>query len=425
MIWLYRILFVPALLICSPHYLRRMFKRGGYADTFKQRFGFMPEICKKESKRFWIQAVSVGEVQAIAPLIDLLCEKGYEVCLTTTTSTGYAIAHKKYKDRLTHVGIFPLDFFLFSTMAWRQINPDVVILMEAELWPEHCTQAKRRDVPVYLINARLSDRSFNRYERVRAGAAWMLGHVNRILASSKQDAERFIALGADESQVEMSGNIKIDVNVSPILDAKGKDELLNELGFADSRDKPLVLLGASTWPGEEAMLLMTYELACKRGINCRLLIAPRHAERRNEIQAILETQDKPWHFRSTSKQADNDVQIYIADTTGELTRISQAADLVFIGKSLMPNIGGQTPIESAALGLPIVYGPKMNNFRDICRSLEKNEGAISTNHATNAREVLLELMEDGDKRQRLGENAKAWHEASQGATQKTFESITK
>ena len=172
------------------------------------------------------------------------------------------------------------------------------------------------------------------------------------------------------------------------------------------------------------MLLLAYEEACERGINCRLLIAPRHTERRSEIQALLETQSKPWHFRSSSKQSSNDVQIYIADTTGELIRISQAADLVFVGKSLMPNIGGQTPIECAAHGLPIVYGPKMNNFRSICQSLEKNEGAIRCKDAKNVREVLLELMESPEKRKQLSVNAKAWHEASRGATQKTFEAIT-
>src|SRR5690606_31398516 len=167
-------------------------------------------------KRIWIQAVSVGEVFAVTPIIrKLQAESGCEVFLTTTTSTGYSLARERLGDLTMGIAYFPLDFWLFSWIAWRRVQPDACVLFEAEIWPEHLTQAQRRNVPVILINARMSDRTFRRLGRASFLASEMLNRFSRILAASEEDRQRFLALGTDEERVEVSGNIKLDVTIDP------------------------------------------------------------------------------------------------------------------------------------------------------------------------------------------------------------------
>ncbi len=429
MIFVYRIMYLPALLVSLPYYLARMFRRGGYGSAFKQRFGFYDRLPQRadDVKRIWIQAVSVGEVNAVTPLIRMLHESGeFEVVLTTTTSTGYAIACEKLKPLCLSIGYFPLDFWFFSSLAWSRIQPDSVVLMEGELWPEHCYRAKKNGVPLLLINARMSDRSFRRYLKIGYLAKWIVQKPDAILAGTEQDAERFRQLGGTEAQVCMVGNMKFDVASGQCGDENVYRELMTELNFVPLKHgagEPLILLGSSTWDGEESMLLRTFQDAVKMGIDCRLLLVPRHAERRHEICALLERQEHTWHLRSRGKTPLEPVMIIVADTTGELNRLTLAADVVFVGKSLPPHEGGQTPIEVAAHGKAIVYGNRMSNFRDICQSLEANNAAIQVESADSAMDVLLNLLQDGERRKTLGKAASEWHSKHRGATQKIFARI--
>src|ERR1051325_6633028 len=164
MLWFYRLFFPPALLLLAPRYLRRMWRRGGYRENFSHRFGAHPQLPKRSASvpRVWLQAVSVGEMLAIAPLLEALHRDGVEIYLTTTTSTGHKLASERYGKLIIGLGYFPIDWWLFSVRAWRRIAPDLVILTEGERWPEHMRQAARRNVRVLCINARLSDRSFRR-----------------------------------------------------------------------------------------------------------------------------------------------------------------------------------------------------------------------------------------------------------------------
>ncbi|HQU09450.1 MAG TPA: glycosyltransferase N-terminal domain-containing protein, partial [Opitutales bacterium] len=324
-------------------------------------------------KRLWLHAVSVGEVQSVGQLLRRLHQVGgWEVVLTCTTSTAFQVAKQNFGAYTIAIRPFPIDFWPSSVAAWRAIRPDVVALTDTELWPEHLTQAHKRRVPVVLINGRISDRSFRRYSHFRTVSKWLMGHLRLILTATEQDYSRFITLGADPQITHRVGNIKFDVAINGMLDEQAREQLRSELGFQaiSEQNRPLVVLGSSTWPGEEALLIEIVDKAREAGLDARLLLVPRHMERRDEIIPYLEQGDHPWHLRSQAVQAPHSVIIYVGDTTGELRRLSYAADLVFIGKSIPPNEGGQTPIEAAALGLPIVYGPKMNNFRDICRELE-------------------------------------------------------
>ncbi|MDX2110400.1 MAG: glycosyltransferase N-terminal domain-containing protein [Verrucomicrobiota bacterium] len=430
MIWLYRVIFLPALLLMLPRFLWRMVKRGGYARDFSQRFGFFPHLPAPTTgiKRVWLQAVSVGEILAIEPLVKSLAQTpGLEVVLTTTTSTGYTLARERLAPHCRAVGIFPVDFWLCSRLAWRRIQPSVALLMEGELWPEHLHQAKKHHAPLLLINARLSDRSFRRYRKLGWAHALTFDRLTRILASTPQDAARFTEV-AGASKVILTGNLKCDIEITPRLSPPELQSLRDELGFIGETatippSPPLILLGSSTWPGEEIALLETFEAVLAQGIDCRLLIIPRHAERRNEIVALLEKQTRLWHLRSRGQQAPRPVFIYVGDTTGELRKLTQLADLVFVGKSLPPHTEGQTPIEAAVLGKPILFGPGMSNFRDISRGLIDCGAALRVDSPATLTATALRLLSTPAERQRIAAAAVEWHKQNRGALGKMVEAI--
>ena len=420
MSWAYRILFPLLLIPALPYYAWRMLRRGGYGSGFTQRLGFFQKLGPKThgKRRFWIQAVSVGEIEAIGPLLRQLKSEGAaEIIQTTTTSTGYRLAQERYADVAHHIGIFPADLWPCSALAWRRIRPDVVILVEGELWPEHLAQARARGVPAYLINGRITDRSFARHLRFRKLSAHVLAHFQRIAASSEEDVRRFRELGFEAT---LTGNIKFDVASDAPMSAAERTQLRAELGFgADPRT--VVLLGSSTWKGEETVLLRCVRELRAAGHDVRLLLVPRHSERRAEVAAEASASGLSWHQRSTGGAvAPADTVVHLADTTGELRRLTRAADLAFCGKSLAPHEGGQTPVECAAAGVAIIYGPRMSNFRDICRGLESAQAALKTADARELTVLLARLVQDGAGRAEMGRRGASWHQGNRGATERTL-----
>ncbi len=421
MIWFYRAMFLPALILSAPYYGMRMLRRGGYGLDFSHRFGKQKNLPEPQGKkRIWIQAVSVGEVEALAPLLEKLwADDRIEVVITTTTSTAYKIVREKYAQKCLYTGVFPFDFLPFSNAAWNKIKPDLAILMEGELWPEHMHQAVSRKIPLLLINARMSDKSFRRYSRFPLIARRILRKLTRVAASGEFDMNRLISLGVPVDKIFCAGNLKFDSKPAAVLDDAGKLALRKELGFPQDA---FVLLGSSTWDGEEKMLLEATEKIRAKGIDCRLLLVPRHAERRAQIIELLK--DIPHCVRSEKKQADSDNTIvYLADTTGELRMLTQVADIAFVGKSLPPNVGGQTPIDCAALSVPMVYGPNMTNFRRICETLESETASIKVPNAESAIEEIVRLAQNKNLRQELAFSAKRWHTSNIGATERVYGAI--
>ncbi len=417
MLWLYRLLFLPGLLLLAPAYLWRMRRRGGYGPDFHHRFGGHAGLPAKRAgvRRVWLQAVSVGEVLAIGPLIEALVRPGQvEVYLTVTTSTGHQLAAARYRDRIIGLGYFPLDWWGFSRRAWARIAPDLVILMEGERWPEHLHQAAARGVPVLGINARLSDRSFRRMQRLGPAARVMLDGFTRLLPGSEQDAARFQALGFPADRLTTTGNLKLDVAI-PRLDAAARAALRRELGLPAG----LVLLGSSTWPGEEAALVAALRQVRAGGRSCSLLLVPRHAERRAELERLRAETGLRFHFRSHGP-APGEVDVAVADTTGEMVRLLQLADLVFVGKSLPPHTEGQTPVEAAALEQPILFGPGMGNFRLIARDLLARGAAREVADAAGLATAAAELLGEAAPRGQLAAAAAAWHRANAGAVERTL-----
>lgn len=428
MIWFYRLLYFPGLLIALPYYMLRMWRRGGYKNSFQHRFGRFHRLepVKKGKIRIWLQAVSVGEVLAIGPILEaLLKDPSIEIVLTTTTSTGYAEARRLYTSKVTSIGIFPLDFWLFSRTAWRRIQPDVVILTESELWPEHLHQARKQRIPAFLVNARISDRSYRRYLKIPLLSRRMLKKFRTIYAASDLDLSRLVNLGCPRNRIHSTGSIKFDVSIGECLKDSEREALRTELGFSSETHAPFVLLGSSTWPGEDAILLKVQKVAIEYGIDCRLLLVPRHAERGPELNKLLKSQSLDWHQRSSPQSTPENLHIYLADTTGELTRLTQAADLVFIGKSLPPNEGGQTPIEAAGLGIPILMGSNMNNFKDVANSLTEAGAAKFVEDSNRLIYEVIELAKVAQDRQRMHQAGIEWHTQNRGSSERITKNILK
>ncbi|HVU24870.1 MAG TPA: glycosyltransferase N-terminal domain-containing protein [Opitutus sp.] len=417
MLWLYRILFLPVMIVLAPRYLWRMRKRGGYGARFGQRFGAHEALPAKPPgvRRVWLQAVSVGEMLAIGPLLEALKrDGGIEIYLTTTTSTGFRVADERYLGLVAGLGYFPIDWWWFSRRVWQAIAPDLVILTEGERWPEHVHQANARGVPVIAINARMSDRTFRRLRRFPFVARAVLGGLTRVLPGSARDDARFRELGVGAERLTATGNIKLDVRIAPLAEGE-RAQLRRELGLGEGP----VLLGSSTWPGEEAALVDAWRAANAAGAAAVLLLVPRHAERRGEIERALAAAKVTAHFRSRGA-ARHLVDVAVADTTGELRKLTQLADLVFVGKSLPRNEGGQTPVEAAALRKPVLFGPAMSNFRAIADELLARGAAREVADAAALSAAVTELLLGPERRDAMAAAASAWHQENAGAVGRTL-----
>ncbi|MEY4488527.1 MAG: hypothetical protein RIQ79_1035 [Verrucomicrobiota bacterium] len=426
MLWLYRLLFLPAVLLAAPYYLLRMRRRGGYAAHFGQRFGVTPSLPPKRAgvRRIWLQAVSVGEMLAIAPLLEAWGrEETVEIYLTTTTSTAYALASQRYAGRRAVIGLayFPLDCWLCARRTWRDVEPDLVILTEGERWPEHLAQAAARGVPVVAVNARLSDRSYRRMSKLGPWARLLTRGLTRVLAASDGDAERFEKFGVSKERITVTGNLKLDVELATVPDGE-QERFRAELGLGTGR----ILMGASTWPGEEAALLAAWRglRATAMGREAKLLIVPRHAERRDEIEALMISEGVRYHFRSRgAAPALNGVDVAVADTTGELQRLLALAEVVFVGKTLPPHTDGQTPVEAAARGRAVVFGPGTANFRVIAKELTDLGAARRVSDADELSRVVAALWADTEARAALGAAGLSWHEGNRGAAARTLKAL--
>ena len=407
-IYCYRLLFLPIFAVLLPYYLYRMWKRGGYGPHFLHRFGFVPKNKSLIQKTIWLQAVSVGEMEALQPLLEALKANGVGVYLTTTTSTGFQIAQNKYKNLVNTIAYFPLDFCLFSWIAWRRIRPQYAFLMESELWPEHLWQAYRNKIPVFLLNGRCSDKTFARYSCFETISGVLFSFIHKIYAASDLDGQRFQSLTS--VPVETVGNLKVDA----ALGRMGDDVTPIKLSDLGSEwENSFVLLGASTWPGEEEMLLNVFTEAKKTCPQLRLILVPRHAERASDLEKILSPYD--FCFRTNPKLNS---EVYVVNTTGELRHFLQLAQFVFVGKSLDPHRGGQTPIEAAALGKPIVYGPHMENFRVVCKRLEACGGAVRCSDEKEVCRQLLRWIAEPQSAESYAKAAQRWTISNRGATER-------
>lgn len=371
-----RLLYTALLLLLTPLALLRLWLRGkgnpDYRKRWGERLGFVSVLPGR--KRLWVHAVSVGETVAAAPLVRAwqAAHPDWAVLLTTTTPTGSAQVRRMFGDSVEHCYL-PFDLPWMVGLFLRRSRPSLGVVMETEIWPNLYAAAQRRGLPLIMANARLSDRSFKAYRRLR----WLVGPTLRrvalIAARGREDAERFVALGAAASQVEALGNLKFDLERSPQVVAAGQ-AWRDWLGQA----RP-VWIAASTHPGEEEQVLSAHLLLLEQQPQALLVLAPRHPERAEAVLAAVQAAGLRALRRSAlapvpelplaGSPTPGNGTVLVVDTLGELMTFYAASDTAYVGGSLVPN-GGHNPLEPLVLDLPVLSGPQVFNFREVYAELQ-------------------------------------------------------
>jgi 3-deoxy-D-manno-octulosonic-acid transferase len=418
--FIYNLFWPLGLLIFLPAYFAKMIRRGGYREKFGQRLGvYDGEVRDRLSNQrsTWLHAVSVGEVNIALKLANSLraLEPDLHCVLTTTTTTGFALARKTAPPWI-EVMYTPLDYWPIMRRAFSVIRPARIVLVEAEVWPNLAAAAHARRIPLALVNARLSPRSERRYRRFRFFIAPTFRLLDLVCVPEWRDVERWAALGVPRNRMHVTGSIKFDPDVqaeSQPVAAFGSNA--PSIGGTDR----LVLFGGSTHRGEEEILVRVFLRLREQFPSLRLFIAPRHVERLQEIRAQLGAMPLRVTLASealTCYAADADC--ILLDTTGELQRWYDIATVVFIGKSLTAH-GGQNPVEPILAGKPVVFGPHMENFATLAKTLVSNNAAMQVNDTESLERAVRELLRDSESRQRLVENAHAALNEHKGGTART------
>lgn len=411
---IYNALFGVVYPFLLPGFLLRMARRGGYRARMGDRFAlYQQDILKRlkaHSGWIWIHAVSVGEVQIAGQLMREWRAQDPEArfCFSTTSSTGWKMAEREVKEG--DVLIYnPLDFPSWVKSALKIVRPKAIILTESELWPNFIMQARKYGIPLYLVNARVSDRSAPRYKKAKWFFGAVLGAFTRIFAQSELDKKRLTDAGAPEAKVEVTGSFKFDV--ARRNEAKER-ELSNWCGGGR------ILLGGSTWPGEDEALLKIYRKLKERGDEVKLVIAPRHFEKADQVEANIVKSGFTCARRSKGTQGE----VWLADTTGELMGLYGIASVVFVGKSLCEH-GSQNMIEPCLCGKPTLVGPYTENFRPVMSDLKEGEGIIQVEDFAGLERETLRLFANRAEAEKLGVRAQAAVERRKGVVPRVVKSI--
>ncbi|WP_349369896.1 3-deoxy-D-manno-octulosonic acid transferase [Salinarimonas sp.] len=360
----------------------------------------------------WLHGASVGETLSILPLVERLTRRGVTVLVTSGTRTSAQLVARRLPPGAIHQ-FMPLDVPLYIKRFLDHWRPDLALFAESELWPNFVHALDRRGVPLVLINARLSERSFRRWMRVPQAAEAMLSRFAFCLAQSPGDAERLQRLGAP--RVSIAGNLKFD-SPAPPADPRTVASLQ-----ALTAGRP-VWMAASTHPGEEEAAIAVHRALAKRYPDLLTIVAPRHPQRGPDIAAMAQESGLVAVRRAEGMQPDRAVDFYVADTIGELGLFYRLVPLVFVGGSLVPH-GGQNPIEPAKLGAAILHGPHVHNFTDVYAAIDRARGALPVNDARALAQALADLLSDPGRMRTMGRAGTAAVEGLGGALERTIRAI--
>ncbi len=420
---LYRLLYLPSFLISLPLLIHHLFINLRYRCNVINWFGLYPDLPMTKQERIWIHAASVGESQSIWKLLQLLRSGDLFIIITVQNIHAYLMLQKQYADDdNVYIGFFPVDFYPFSYLAWQKIRPKLALLVDSELWPEHLTQAKNHNVPLWLINQRHSKKTYDRFHKFPSFFHYIYSHVELVWSSSKRDYQYMQKLGLPALKCRYRGNLKCDTYVHDQLSQQQKIDLKEQIGFGGS-EPCVILLAASSWPGEEQLMLSVLERCIALCIPVKLILAPRHPTRLNEILPHVQKTKLAYQVRSQKSDIQQDNIIYIADTIGELRSFYQISDVAFIGKSSEKNTGGQNPIEAAAFACAMVYGPNMQNFSDISNDLVNHNASVQAASDTDITEQLLFLLTHADSRRQQVISAKLWLDANKDCAHHIYRAI--
>jgi 3-deoxy-D-manno-octulosonic-acid transferase len=424
---LYNILFSICFALASPYYFMRLRRRGNWRPGFSERFGHYHAGLKQALTNrhvIWIHAVSVGEVNLCTQLIRALEPRvpNIKIVVSTTTTTGMGELRRHLPTHISKI-YYPVDWRNSVNRAFAVIHPKAIVLIEAEIWPNFIWRAQKLGVPLFLANARLSDRSHRGYRRLGFLFRPLFASFAGVGAQNETDAARLRDVGCRPEAIRIVGNLKFDaakLNERQTLDVPA---LLRQVGVPD--DAP-ILLGGSTHDGEEVILAEIAQRLRPRFPKLFLVLVPRHFERAREVGGQLRERGVKFVCRNeifaNTQYREGELDCLLVNTTGELRFFYRSATVVFVGKSLTA-IGGQNPIEPGALGRAMVFGPNMQNFADIARHFLKKNGALQVHNPEELEKTVAELLADPARREELGRNALAVVAENLGAIDRTVEMI--
>jgi 3-deoxy-D-manno-octulosonic-acid transferase len=414
---LYSALFTLLIPLLMLRLLLRSQRAPAYRERLAERLGYF-EAPPGDSPVLWVHAVSLGETLAAAPLIERLLDAlpDWRIAVTTTTPTGSAQVQRLFGDRVFHA-YAPWDTPGAVRRTLRRLRPRVLLIMETELWPNLLHGCAASGCRVMLANARLSARSAAGYARLSGLTRGMLARIEQIAAQDEDDAQRFLALGADAGRVRVTGSIKYDLEISAARRAE-----VAALRAAWQLEKRRVLIVASTHEGEDELALQAFAALRGRVPDALLILAPRHPERFDSVAA--KCRDAGWQVlrRSEAAAVTAATDLLLLDTVGELLSFYGLADLAVVGGSFVDN-GGHNPLEPAAWGLPVLAGPSMFNFAAITARLARCGGLEQVSGAAALATRVVALLEDAAARQRLGAAARAEVERNRGALDRVVAAV--
>lgn len=421
------------MIILAPYYILRAWRRDEPARSFSERLGNLPAKTKAKAaaaaaagtNAIWIHAVSVGEVLAARPLIDGLKMKfpGRPIFVSTTTETGQKLA----RERLTNadsIFYFPLDWVVPVRRALKSIGPEIVIVMETEIWPNFLREAKRLNVPVVFANARISQKSFARFQRweflVGPFFAETLQDVKLFLPQTPEDAERLSTMGASAPQIEVTGNLKYDAE--PPQATSFGTWLTEQIRL---QERWPVLVAGSVVAGEEEAIMQAYDLVQRQWRRTLLILAPRKPGRFDAATELA--QEGGWKVVRRSQidltmPLDESADVLLLDSIGELAGLYAVADATFVGGSLVPS-GGHNILEAAWFAQVPVFGPSMENFQDMADQFLDGHAAVQVPSAQSLGKVWTQLIQDEALRARMGQAARKIAERNRGAAQRTLDRV--
>ena len=417
----YSLLLSLGLVVLIPHFLFQALVHGKYIAGLRQRLGSIPRVNSKPV--IWLHCVSVGETQAARPLAQRVKQAfpHHALVVSTITLTGQKLARDVFRTQAEGVFYFPFDWRWSTRRALKAINPAAVLLMETELWPNFLRECKARQIPVALVNGRISRQSFRRYAMIKFFLRRVLASLSIAVMQSETDASRLQELGMPSGRLFTAGNLKFDAeNAGELIDKTA--EIKDRFGLDGSA--PLILAASTHAPEEEIIIESIKKLG-----NVRLMLAPRHPERFNEVAAVIQKSGLRWTRRTNPPEAnDTSAEVILLDTIGELPATYSLADIVFVGGSIVDK-GGHNVLEPAAAGAAVVTGAHTHNFHAIV-DLMCEAGAIvqlppveTANAAPELTHVLSRLLANSEERTELGARAKQLVSDNQGATDRTIKLI--
>jgi 3-deoxy-D-manno-octulosonic-acid transferase len=424
---LYNLLLLFSALFLVPYYLLRGLRYGKSRRGIRERLGcYSPEQLNlfQGKRTIWIHAVSVGETRAAMPLIRKIRQEypDFLIIVSNVTETGHVIALENKEVDLCL--FFPFDFSWAVRRALSTVDPELIIIVETEIWPNFTRQAHQLDIPLILVNGRISDRSFPRYRFMRFLLRPILEYFSAFCMQSQVDAERIIVLGAQSERVENTGNLKFDHDLREVT----TEEIQRKKNQYRFPEQVAILVAGSTHEGEEKQLLEAYrQIAEQIDRKLILVLIPRHPERKREVQSLLKESGFKYRLRSSLQEGDklfSPGDVLLVDTLGEVLDFYSVADLVFVGGSLVP-VGGHNLLEAALLRKPVLFGPYVHNFKEISAKLIRaGAGVKVVNQQELARQSII-MLNDPVRCRAMGQAGSSLIAENAGTTERTMRHVSK